>query len=104
MTRKELQDAVIDVIEDHFLGAYDAHVTLNTNIIRELDADSLDRYEIMSKLEEKLNIVIPPDSMNELIEDIYRVGDICDFLERFIKLDDCCCGKLDRHATYDAVL
>lgn len=52
-----------------------------TNIIEDLGADSLDVVELLSTMEEELNIIITDERVREL----YTVGEVAEFLETLIK-------------------
>ncbi|MEG1711127.1 MAG: acyl carrier protein [Clostridia bacterium] len=56
-------------------------VTRECNIIKDLNADSLDVVEMLMNLEEEFNISIPDEAASEL----KTVGEIVDFVESKIK-------------------
>ena len=51
-----------------------------TNIIEDLGADSLDVVELITAMEDELNIIIT----DERIRELYTVGDVAEFLEGLI--------------------
>jgi len=57
-----------------------ADIRPETNIIEDLGADSLDVVELLSAMEEELNIIIT----DERIRELYTVGEVADFLEKLI--------------------
>jgi len=56
-------------------------ITGDTDIIKDLGADSLDIAELISNLEEEFDIVITEDAVGEL----HTVQDVADFLENCVK-------------------
>lgn len=56
-------------------------ITRDSDIIKDLNADSLDIIEMLMKMEEEYNISIPDEKAAEL----KTVGDIADYVEAQIK-------------------
>lgn len=52
-------------------------ITMETNFKDDLDADSLDLFELVMALEEEYDIEIP----SEELEHMATVGDICNYLK-----------------------
>lgn len=50
------------------------NVTMETNFKDDLDADSLDLFELVMALEEEYNVEIPSEDLNELntVEDVIK--------------------------------
>ena len=59
------------------LGVDEDSITPETNIVDDLGADSLDLVELISTLEDELDITIIDDRVREL----YTVKEVVDFLE-----------------------
>lgn len=55
-------------------------ITLDTNILDDLGADSLDVVEMIMALEDEFGIVITDESIREL----YTVREVVDFVEKLI--------------------
>ena len=56
-------------------------VTADAKIVDDLGADSLDVVELLSRLEDEFNIVIP----DEDVENLITVGDVAAELEKLTK-------------------
>ena len=66
MELEELSEIIADVLDT------DAQeITEDTRFVEDLGADSLDRFQIVSEVEDKLRIQIP----EEALEEIQTVGD-----------------------------
>ncbi len=59
------------------LDADEAELTMETNIAKDLDADSLDVVELLMTIEDEFNIEIP----DEEIENIKTIGDLTDYIQ-----------------------
>lgn len=59
------------------LDADEDYVTLDSNLIDDLGADSLDAIDIVMSVEDEFSIEVP----DEVIEEIETVGDIVNFIE-----------------------
>ncbi len=55
-------------------------VTMDSNILEDLGADSLDVVDLIMSLEDEFNIEIP----DEEIENIKTIGDVCKYIEENI--------------------
>ncbi|HHU21821.1 MAG TPA: acyl carrier protein [Clostridiales bacterium] len=55
-------------------------ITLDTNIIEDLGADSLDLVELIMSIEEEFGIVITSESVSEL----YTVRQVVEFIEKLV--------------------
>ena len=71
MTKEEIFDTVKTITVDE-LDVDEGRVTMNARIKDDLDADSLDVFEIMNELEDKFEIELDAD---EVIETIIVVVD-----------------------------
>lgn len=58
-----------------------AKITMETDFVEDLDADSLDQVELIMAVEDEYNITVP----EEIIQDIHTVGDIVKVLEENVK-------------------
>lgn len=56
-------------------------ITMDSNVIEDLGADSLDMVELLSRLEDEEGITIPEEDLDGLI----TVGDIVRELEKIVK-------------------
>ncbi len=59
------------------LDADEAELTPETNIAKDLDADSLDVVELLMTIEDEFNIEIP----DEEIENIVTIGDLTEYIQ-----------------------
>lgn len=56
-------------------------ITMETDFVEDLDADSLDQVELIMAVEDEYNITVN----EEVIQDIHTVGDIVKILEENVK-------------------
>ena len=75
MTKEEIFDTVKTITVDE-LDVDEDRVTMNARIKDDLDADSLDVFEIMNELEEKFEIELDAD------EGIETISDVVDFVKK----------------------
>lgn len=75
MTKSEVFDKVKEIIVDQ-TGEDEAKVTLEANIKDDLNADSLDIFEVINELEDEFDIKI------ETEDGIQNVGDLVAFVEQ----------------------
>jgi len=74
-------DKVVGIIAEQ-LGVDDVEsITMETSIIKDLEADSLDAVEIMMALEDEFGITIP----DEDAEKFTNIGDIVRYVEAKIE-------------------
>lgn len=59
------------------LGAEAEEITMETSMMKDLDADSLDAVEIIMELEDEFDIEIP----DEDAESFKSIGDIVEYIE-----------------------
>ncbi len=69
-------EKIRDIVVDQF-DAEESSVTLESSIIDDLGADSLDVADLVMAIEEEFDIEIP----DEEVENIKTVGDIVKFVE-----------------------
>ncbi len=72
MTFEELKEIIAEI-----LGADEADITPEANLIEDLEADSLSIMELHMEIEEKTGIKIP----DEAIVDLHTVQDVLDAIE-----------------------
>ena len=60
------------------LGIEEADISLSSNFMDDLGADSLDTVELVLTLEDEFDIEIPDDIATEL----YTVGDVSEYLKQ----------------------
>ena len=65
-----------EIIADQ-LGVSEDEVTLEASFKEDLDADSLDLFELVMALEEEYDVEIPSDDLSEL----NTVGDVINYLK-----------------------
>ena len=65
-----------EIIADQ-LGVSEDEVTLEASFKEDLDADSLDLFELVMALEEEYDVEIPSDDLAEL----HTVGDVINYLK-----------------------
>lgn len=75
MTKEEIFDTVKTITVDE-LDVDEDRVTMNARIKDDLDADSLDVFEIMNELEDKFEIELDAD------EGIETINDVVDFVKK----------------------
>lgn len=75
MTKEEIFDTVKTITVDE-LDVDEDRVTMNARIKDDLDADSLDVFEIMNELEDKFKIELDAD------EGIETISDVVDFVKK----------------------
>ncbi|MDF7682894.1 acyl carrier protein [Lactobacillus sp. ESL0679] len=75
MTDEEIFNKVKEIIVDE-TGEDEAAVTLQANIKDDLDADSLDIFEVINELEDEFDIKIESE------EGIETVQDLVDFVKK----------------------
>lgn len=59
------------------LDADEEELTMETNIGRDLEADSLDVVELLMSIEDEFNVEIP----DEEIENIKTIGDLTEYIQ-----------------------
>ncbi|MCR5134611.1 MAG: acyl carrier protein [Clostridiales bacterium] len=69
-------DKIKDIIVDQ-LGVEEEAVTMETHLMKDLEADSLDAVEIIMAIEEEFDIEVP----DEEAEKFQVVGDIVKYVE-----------------------
>ena len=75
MTKEEIFNTVKTITVDE-LDIDEDRVTMNARIKDDLDADSLDVFEIMNELEDKFEIELDAD------EGIETISDVVDFVKK----------------------
>lgn len=74
---KMLFEKIRDIIADQ-LGVSDVEsITMETSMIKDLEADSLDAVEIIMALEDEFEVSIPDDEA----ENFKSIGDIVNYIE-----------------------
>ena len=72
----DVKQKVIDIVIEH-LGVDAEKVTVDSNLLDDLGADSLDAVELVMAFEEEFGIEIPDDAA----EKIATVGDAISYIE-----------------------
>jgi acyl carrier protein len=70
-------DKIKEIIVEQ-LGVEESLVTLDTDLMKDLEADSLDAVEIIMAIEEEFGIEIPDDEA----EKMEKVKDLVDFVDQ----------------------
>ena len=70
------EEMAVKIIADQ-LGVSEDEVTLEASFKEDLDADSLDLFELVMALEEEYDVEIPSDDLAEL----NTVGDVINYLK-----------------------
>lgn len=73
-TKEEILKDIQDIAKDE-LDVDPAKIKMDTNIKEDLDADSLDLFEIMNELEDKYDLELDPD------DSISTVRQLVDFVK-----------------------
>ncbi|MDR1571495.1 MAG: acyl carrier protein [Clostridiales Family XIII bacterium] len=76
MTFDKIKDIIIEQ-----LRAEDAAITMDTHLMKDLEADSLDAVEIIMAIEDEFDIEVP----DEEAEKFQTVGDIVRYVEEQIR-------------------
>ena len=74
MTKEEILKDVQDIAQDE-LDVEPEKITMDTNIKEDLDADSLDLFEILNELEDKYDIELDADNS------IQTISQLVDFVQ-----------------------
>lgn len=74
MTKKEILKDVQEIAQDE-LDVEPEKITMTTNFKEDLDADSLDLFEILNELEDKYDLDLDAD------ESIQTIGQLVDFVQ-----------------------
>ena len=75
---------IFDKIKEILADQLDADIdemTMDTDIAKDLGADSLDVVELLSQLEDEFGIIIPDDE----VENLVTVADVASELEKLVK-------------------
>ena len=72
MTFEKIQEIIVDQLDKDA-----ADVTLTTNFREDLDADSLDLFQIINDIEDEFDIELSDDAL----EKIKTVGDLATYIE-----------------------
>jgi len=72
---EEIQEKIVKIISEQ-LGKDESEISMSSNFIEDLDADSLDTVELVMALEEEFEIDIP----DEAAEKITTVQSAVDFI------------------------
>lgn len=79
----ESKDRIFETVRDiiaHQLEMDPAAITMDTDILEDLGADSLDIVELVMSVEEEYDIVIKDESVGNMT----KVGQIVDFLAKIV--------------------
>lgn len=81
MTKEEIFNTVKDITADE-LDVSAEKITLETHIQNDLNADSLDVFEIMNELEDKFDIELDDDDAK-----VETIGDVVDYVAKKLPTD-----------------
>ena len=76
MIFEKVKDIIIEQLQ-----VDESEVTMDTNLMKDLSADSLDAVEIIMAIEDEYGIVIPDDD----VETLKTVSDVATELEKIMK-------------------
>ena len=68
---------VVDILAEQLDIENKNSITLETSLVEDLGADSLDSIDIVMSVEDEFNIEVP----DEIVENMKTVGDIVNFIE-----------------------
>jgi len=69
METTQLKETVIEIIADQ-LEADKSEITGDTNFMEDLEADSLDIFQVLSEIEDELDIVIETDENVQTVDQL----------------------------------
>ena len=69
-------EKIVAMLADQ-LGADESDITMDTNIAKDLGADSLDVVELLMAIDDEFGIEIP----DEEIENIKTIGDLVEYIQ-----------------------
>ncbi|MBS9336984.1 MULTISPECIES: acyl carrier protein [Fructobacillus] len=78
MTQEEIFDKVKDILVDQF-DLEDSEVTMTTNMTDDIDADSLDLFEVLNQVEDEFDIKL---------EDTEEVSTVADLVNKIKEQTD----------------
>lgn len=78
MTQEEISDKVKDILVDQF-DLDDSEVTMTTNMTDDIDADSLDLFEVLNQVEDEFDIKL---------EDTEEVSTVADLVNKIKEQTD----------------
>lgn len=78
MTEQQVFEAVLPLIQKKFPKA--AEITLNTRIMKDLGADSLDMLDIVTDVERMFKIEMTDEEVLEVV----TVGDACKVVAKYL--------------------
>ncbi len=76
MTEAEIQEKVISIVAEQ-MGVEKGEITIDTNFVNDLNADSLDTVELVMEFEDEFETSIP----DEEAEKIQTVGQAIQFIK-----------------------
>lgn len=76
MTFEKVREIIVEQ-----LSVYESMVTMDTNLMKDLEADSLDAVEIIMAIEEEFDLEIP----DEEAEKFKMVGDLVKYVDNNIE-------------------
>lgn len=79
MSKKEILKKVKNVVSDQLDDVDESKITLDSNIYKDFDLDSLDRFEIIDDLEDDFDIEIDADDNN-----LNTVGDLVNYISKAV--------------------
>lgn len=69
MTQEEIFDKVKDILVDQF-DLEDSEVTMTTNMTDDIDADSLDLFEVLNQVEDEFDIKLEDTEEVSIVADL----------------------------------
>ena len=80
---EEIKQEILDMVFDYYADECEVdrdEITMESNIIDDFDADSLDLVDIVMSVEDEFDVEVPEDA----VEKMKTVGDVVKFIEENI--------------------
>lgn len=77
--KKQIIKSIIEALKS--MGYKSEEYDENTNLFKDIGIDSLDAIELVTKLEEEYNVIIPDDQINN----ITTIGSAADLVCKYLK-------------------
>ena len=77
MEEIKMEEKIISIIAEQLSADADT-ISLETSFSEDLEADSLDLFELVSALEDEYSVEIPSEDLEKLV----TVGDVVDYLKK----------------------
>ena len=78
-TREEIFNTIKDILVKEF-ACDERKITINANLVEDLDLDSIDAVDLIVKLQSKINSKVNPDDFKQ----IRTLQDVVDAVEKIV--------------------